>query len=241
MGFINDKPSFISKRRNYRIPQKCSTQPFKRKERKSILTNQKYFDLQANVDSAEKTLKDIIKECDLLTLQQNKSRKAYEVAKKDLSKIATEKAILEAENAEIDEELCDRYQQAKISFITEKQNFEMLKTKSVSGKKQAEQNLELAQKKLLAFLLAYEEKLIIEKAELEAELKEAYEIYGCINNTIRSIQDDLNQVKKALSFICASSWHDYEKIKTSYDSETFRCKRCGDVYTQDLPAVWADK
>jgi len=231
MAFLNGYREWESRKREL-----ASIKPsFKRKERESILTKQESLDLRANVIRAEETLKGIQDECELLELQQTESKKAYKAAKRKLSKIAAEKAIFEAESNEVGDELCERYRQAKISFITEKQRYEKLKTKSVTGKKEAGQNLKLAQEELKDFLCVHEKKIIVEKEELEKELEEAKQFKGDSRKAIHSIKDDLNHVMKALSLVCSRNGHIYEKIDIEYYGggnhayEIFRCKRCEQI------------
>lgn len=229
---------------NWNLLNRPRRRPFKRKEYASILANQEYFDLCANLTMASSILKDIEDKCKSIAEQQTESQKAYSIAKSELSNIATEKAILEAENKAVGEALYERYEQAKTALITAEQRCEMLETKFVPGKEEAKQKLELAQKALKDFLLPHEAELIVEKTELEKELKRAWDFYGPFYGfraePIESIQNDLDKVKKALSLVCGDN-HIYERVESrTPDTETFRCKRCGHEYYNRLPALWAD-
>lgn len=221
------------------------SEEFKRKEYKSILLSQTYLDLCAKVDEKTNRLKSIARESNDLKRQRSKSKKAFEAAKNELSRIAIEIAISEAENQEIDEKMQEDYSHAKQLYVTAKKEYETIKTKPMpakSLKEKAEKELELAEAERVTFLCANESLLIQEKTELQDEIEEAWNVYGFRNSVIKSIQQDLEKVLKALSAICEHGHHQYKKIAcVAGVYEAFECKRCNDRYTHGLPAVWADK
>jgi len=220
------------------IPQIGRKKPFERKERKSVLASQEYLELYATMTRAKEILKDITDESEALACRQKESESAYEVVRSELSIIATEKAMLEAEGNEIGKDLEERYQQAKISFVRVKNEYEAIKAVLVLGKEEAEQKLKLIQESLKTFLCAHEEELIEERKILEREKKEAFEYYIYVNDTIESIGNDLFQVMMALKVICGNN-HVYEN-SINGDYEIFRCKRCGHKYSRHLPPMDKD-
>lgn len=208
----------------------------------SILKSQTFYELLVKFTEAKRKLVEAEQKDFSLSQDEESFEHFYQEAKNELSKVAIERAMQEAEGNEVTEEIQERYHQALENFVKKKQDYQNFKQERARLLQVAHEEVKKIKQELEPFICTGEEDLIAEKTRLQNELnklKENYEreFYKSYDNLTRcgydsdtawrissinisksdkrkTIEYELELINNASSIICEKKGHMYELVST---------------------------